>query len=220
MDDLYHFSLLKQSLILSPEKALFWEQEKTLVVSDVHLGKSGHFRKHGIAVPQQVNSGNLERLSLLINQTRPDRLIFLGDLFHSEYNREWNEFVRWRWNYNELSIWLTTGNHDILNRQQYESLNLVLIEQLIHPPFLFRHEPVTDLFEDGLYPVCGHIHPAVKLKGKGRQRVTLPCFYFSDTHALLPAFGNFTGTHKIKPGKHSNVFAVSEGEILAFQKSF
>jgi len=218
MDEFYHYPFLNQSLLLSPEKALFWEEEKTLVVSDVHLGKSGHFRKHGIAVPQQVNSGNLDRLSLLISQTRPNRLIFLGDLFHSDYNREWSEFVRWRWNYSELTFCLTTGNHDILNRQQYEALDLVLTEQLIHPPFLFRHEPVTDLFENELYPVCGHIHPAVTLRGKGRQTMTLPCFCFSTSHALLPAFGNFTGTYKIKPEKHSSVFAVSGSKMIALKK--
>ena len=48
------FNLLEQDLLLLPEKAIYWKQQKALIAADVHLGKVGHFRKAGIAVPQQL----------------------------------------------------------------------------------------------------------------------------------------------------------------------
>ena len=39
---------------LSPERIIFWENENTIIASDLHFGKTGHFRKAGIAMPQSV----------------------------------------------------------------------------------------------------------------------------------------------------------------------
>jgi hypothetical protein len=43
-----------QQIWLSPERCIYWEEQQTLVLSDMHIGKSAHFRKAGIAIPQQV----------------------------------------------------------------------------------------------------------------------------------------------------------------------
>jgi metallophosphoesterase superfamily enzyme len=53
-------------LSLLPEKAIYWKSRKALLIADLHLGKAGHFRKHGIAVPGRVEQNNLCRLSGLI----------------------------------------------------------------------------------------------------------------------------------------------------------
>jgi metallophosphoesterase superfamily enzyme len=50
----HRFYLKQQTLWLSPERCLFWEEDKSLIISDIHLGKSGHFRKAGIGIPQAV----------------------------------------------------------------------------------------------------------------------------------------------------------------------
>ena len=67
------------------------------------------------------------------------------------------------------------------------------------------------------YNLAGHVHPSIKLRGKARQSLRLPCFYFSDQNGLLPAFGKFTGTAIIRPKKTDQIFApVSDSEIMAF----
>ena len=71
------------------QKALWLPVHRTLVAGDLHFGKVNHFRKAGIAVPSGANEKNTENLIDIINQNRPERVVFLGDLFHSHYNEEW-----------------------------------------------------------------------------------------------------------------------------------
>ena len=50
------------TFILHPSGALFWEDKNVLLISDVHLGKVSHFRKHGVAIPENSVSKNFMRL--------------------------------------------------------------------------------------------------------------------------------------------------------------
>ena len=63
------------------------------MIADLHFGKVNHFRKSGIAVPVQANMKNASLLIDAIDLLKPDRVIFLGDLFHSAYNQEWEVVV-------------------------------------------------------------------------------------------------------------------------------
>src|SRR5277367_3678317 len=90
------FNLLNQDLLLLPQKAIYWKQEKALIAADVHLGKVGHFRKSGIAVPRDLEQDDLACLSDLIDEYRPEKILFLGDLFHSDMNADWEWFALWR----------------------------------------------------------------------------------------------------------------------------
>jgi metallophosphoesterase superfamily enzyme len=65
-----------------------------------------------------------------------------------------------------------------------------------------------------LYNFAGHIHPGVSLRGKGRQALTLPCFYFGTNQAYLPAFGKFTGLARITPCKDDRVYVVAEDKVM------
>jgi metallophosphoesterase superfamily enzyme len=73
-----------------------------------------------------------------------------------------------------------------------------------------KKKPQTDT-----YIFSGHVHPIVWLKGKGRQSFCLPCFYFSDQYAVLPAFSRFTGGYKVDVKKGDSVFAITGKEIMA-----
>ena len=70
-----------QNLWLTAQRSIFWEEQKALIVSDLHFGKTGHFRKSGIAVPQTVYKEDLQRLVLLLNYFKPEQLIVVGDFF-------------------------------------------------------------------------------------------------------------------------------------------
>ena len=207
------FQLKEQTLELYPHKALLWREQKILVVSDVHFGKSGHFRKHGIAVPNTVNSSNFTRLEELLEITNPQKILFLGDLFHSESNKEVEEFKQWRQRHASTEMILTIGNHDLLTGFEYEKMGLHCVNQFEVFPFVFLHDE-SDIQDSDSYSISGHIHPAVKFKGKGRQQLYLPCFYFGSNSALLPAFGSFTGTHRIKATQNESVFAVVEQKVI------
>ena len=59
-----HFQ--EEELLLSAQRVLYYPTEKTLVISDVHLGKAGHFRRYGIPIPTEVNQDNLHSENKLI----------------------------------------------------------------------------------------------------------------------------------------------------------
>ena len=56
-----------QSFILTNQRAMFWEESSALIFSDLHLGKTAHFRKNGIALPDNLIQNDLQRLSDLIH---------------------------------------------------------------------------------------------------------------------------------------------------------
>lgn len=211
------FNLLGQYLILLPQKAIYWKQEKALIVADVHLGKVGHFRKAGIAVPRDMEQTDLSELSDLIYEYKPAKLIFLGDLFHSDMNADWEWFRMWRQQNKKLEILLVRGNHDIIHDKHYTELNISLHDELQIGPFLMLHHPLTEdqLENTEAYVFCGHIHPGVHLSGRGRQSITLPCFAFCKKQAILPSFGRFTGRVAIRHQKTDRIFGVLKDKVVA-----
>ncbi|RYY54751.1 MAG: metallophosphoesterase, partial [Chitinophagaceae bacterium] len=88
MNALIEYTIDGQALVLSPQKAIFWQEEKTLVVADVHIGKTGHFRKAGIPVPAKVYKEDLHRLFSLILFFKAEKLLIVGDFTHSTSNLE------------------------------------------------------------------------------------------------------------------------------------
>ncbi|WP_121201894.1 ligase-associated DNA damage response endonuclease PdeM [Mucilaginibacter gracilis] len=211
------FPFLQQNLVLLCQKAIYWKEEKALIAADVHLGKGGHFRKAGIAVPRDLAQDDLAVLSDLIREYQPQKLIFLGDLFHSDMNTDWDWFALWRGQFPNLKIVLIRGNHDIIHDSHYQKLNISLHAQLLIEPFLMLHHPLppVQLQQATGYVLCGHIHPGVNLRGRGRQSVTLPCFAFADKQAILPSFGRFTGKVALQHQQTDRVFGVLSDKVIA-----
>jgi DNA ligase-associated metallophosphoesterase len=202
-------------LELYPQRAVFWKRKGILFLADLHLGKINHFRRAGIAVPQRANDKNVEGLIDLLNLTSPERVICLGDLFHSHYNPEWEVFGELIKHFGNSSFELVLGNHDIMSDQQYLRKGILTHEVLCIEPFIFTHHPLKEI-GSSQYNLAGHLHPGVNLKGKARQSVTLPCFYFGEQAGLLPAFGTFTGIARIQPKKNDKVFAIVEDKVIQF----
>ena len=206
-----------EHLILSNERALFWEDEKTLIVADLHVGKTGHFRKAGIGVPTGIYKDDLHRLLAQILFFKAERLIIVGDLTHSIANREMDLFRKWRKDFSSLQVHLVKGNHDILDNRWYEEADIKVHNQpLSIKQFLFVHDVLKPRLqiETGKYAFSGHIHPGITIKGRGRQALHFPCFYFAMHYCILPAFSRFTGTYRVEPQKNEKAFAVVEKEIL------
>ena len=203
----------EQQCWLSPERCLYWEEEQTLVLSDLHFGKTGHFRKAGIAVPQEVFKEDLHRLLQQVHHFQPKRIILTGDLFHSDANQEHLLFARWRASIATPEIHLVQGNHDRLPDRAYADLDLILHRHaLTIGPFAFVHDPADHPpGDESSYVFSGHLHPGIRLSGLGKQSMRFPCFHLTDTHAVLPAFSKFTGMHLVRPAKRDKIFAVLPG---------
>src|SRR6476469_9838498 len=133
--------IFDQTFWLSAQRCAFWEEQKALILSDLHFGKTGHFRKAGIPVPQTIFKEDLQRLITLINFFKPKQIIAVGDLFHSAANLELDLFKRWRADFPHLQFHLVKGNHDILKTAWYAGAGLTLWEeQLQIGNIYFNHE--------------------------------------------------------------------------------
>jgi DNA ligase-associated metallophosphoesterase len=210
------YKIYNQHLWLSAERSIYWEDHRALIVSDLHFGKTGHFRKSGIPVPQAVYKEDLQRLVALLNNFNPEQLIVVGDFFHSHANSELDWFKKWRDDLSQLKISLVKGNHDILKDNWYEEADIDVNEsELLMQPFLFTHEKCIE--RKDVYTFCGHVHPGIYLHGLGKQGIRLPCFYFAKHYCILPAFSRFTGMALIEPEQNENVFAIVENKLVQMQ---
>jgi DNA ligase-associated metallophosphoesterase len=205
--------ILEVAMAMYPEKILFLPDKKILLIADLHFGKINHFRKSGIAVPMQANMKNASLLIDAIDLLKPDRVIFLGDLFHSSYNQEWETVAQITHHFSACSFELVIGNHDILSLEKYGQNLLKVSHEVAIGSFILTHEPLQDV-PNGMYNIAGHIHPGVRLKGGAGQSLMLPCFYFRGNQAILPAFGSFTGMAKINPQKGERVFAITKNNVI------
>ena len=204
---------------MTTERCLFWEEKHTLIVSDLHLGKTGHFRREGIAIPPSVYKADLQRLISQIYFFKADRILIVGDLTHSKSNKELDLFCKWRKDFSLLHFELVKGNHDILGDSWYHDAGIVLHdEELISGDFCFRHERdplhIEEPSTTSPYIFSGHVHPGIRIKGRGKQSLRFPCFYFTPLYCILPAFSRFTGTYRVERQKDEIVYAIVETELV------
>jgi uncharacterized protein len=210
--------ILNNSFWLSSERCAYWETEKTLIISDLHFGKTGHFRKAGIPIPQHVYKEDLQRLVSQVQYFQPQQLVIVGDLFHSHENRELELFKKWRKDLSQLKVQLVKGNHDILHDSWYDNSEInTCNEQLKIRSFTFTHDIHNYQFEPDHYYFSGHIHPGISIRGTGKQSLRFPCFYFTENYCVLPAFSRFTGTYGINPKRSESIFAIVENNIVQLQ---
>lgn len=212
------YTINENDFVLSPERVMFWEKQKTLIIADLHIGKTGHFRKSGIPVPQKVFKEDLQRLFTQILYFKAERLIVAGDLSHSKSNKEIDLFTKWRKDLDALEIILVNGNHDILEEKWYDEMKIETKDFLAIDKFSFCHDPIDASVKDTHhYTFCGHLHPGISIHGRGRQSLQFPCFYFGNHIGILPAFSRFTGCVSVDAKKGENVFAIIENGIMQVQ---
>jgi metallophosphoesterase superfamily enzyme len=119
--------------------------------------------------------------------------------------------------FEDVHFQLVIGNHDILSKNEwYDSKFEVFYDQLIRPPFILTHFPL-EIPHKKYYNLAGHVHPGVRLRGGPAQSVKLPCFFFNKHQGILPAFGDFTGSFKLKPKSGDQVIAIADQQLVLFE---
>jgi DNA ligase-associated metallophosphoesterase len=185
--------------------ALFWEDERLLIVSDLHLEKGSSFATRGVLLPPFDTAVTLAQLGAVIARHDPRTVIALGDSFHDRKAHERLSAedasalsalqVRRDW------IWIS-GNHDpALPRD----LGGVVADEVAIGPIVFRHEPTGAVGE-----IAGHLHPKARVSTRGRS-VERRCFASDGMRAVMPAFGAYTGGLSIRDAAFAAIF-----QTLAF----
>jgi DNA ligase-associated metallophosphoesterase len=148
------------------------------------------------------------------------RLLILGDFFHSKAGRSQGilqSLADWRGAHSQLEIVLIRGNHDRHAGDPPPDLNIRVVgKTLEEPPFYFCHEPCE---HESLHIIGGHVHPGINLWDKIGGSIRLPCYWFGERSALLPAFGSFTGTYTVKPRRGDQLFLIGDGEVVRVRTS-
>ncbi|MDR6525188.1 ligase-associated DNA damage response endonuclease PdeM [Chryseobacterium rhizosphaerae] len=199
-----------QSFTLTNQRAAFWEKEKALILSDLHIGKTAHFRKNGIALANHIMKSDLERLSALIEYFQPEKFMVVGDLLHAGDNSDVDEFCTWRNQYPDIEFYLIEGNHDRISKSLEKKLCLNFKTSILHMDGItFVHD--FDTAVSG-FQITGHIHPGIILNSAVKS-IRLPCFALSNNQLLLPAFSEFTGLDTKNLPKNSKFYVFTDAEI-------
>jgi DNA ligase-associated metallophosphoesterase len=205
-----NINIQNETFTLTNQRAVFWKKEKALILSDLHIGKTAHFRKNGIALANHIMKNDLERLSILIEYFQPEKFIVVGDLLHAGDNSDVDEFCEWRNQYPDLQFYLIEGNHDKISKKLESKLCLNLkVEFLEIDNFIFIHD-----FEKNQpkFQITGHIHPGFVINSPVKN-IKLPCFAISPDQLLLPAFSEFTGLDTKNLPKKGRFYVFTDSEI-------
>ena len=128
-------------------------EQRMLIVADLHFGIEADLAAHGLHFKSRTER-RLERLHKVIDSTKPDALILLGDVKHSIPSLTWQE-------HHELPVILDSlrtrlplhvfpGNHDIG------------LERFLHEGVA---RPKDGAVLDGVGYLHGHMHPSPVLAG-------------------------------------------------------
>jgi len=192
-------------ILLLPGRAALLPTSRTLLVADLHLGKAATFRRAGIPVPEGSAQRDLERLAQLVREHDVRRLVVLGDLFHAKGGctpQVFAEFAALRARMADTEVVLVLGNHDRAVGRLPASLGIdACLPSLDEPPFHFVHEPATGVAgpDRHLFTIAGHLHPTVSIRSPSGDRLADRCFVAEPSVLVLPAFGSFTGGHRVDP---------------------
>ncbi|AKA85013.1 ligase-associated DNA damage response endonuclease PdeM [Pseudomonas synxantha] len=207
-----------EELWLLAEKAVYWPARQCLLVADAHFGKASAYRSLGQPVPQGTTTANLQRLDNLLAALPCSQLIFLGDFLHgpgSHASGTLSAIRAWRVRNPTLVMTLIRGNHDKRAGDPPTDLRIEVVpEPLLMGPFALQHEPDSHPTH---HVLAGHVHPVYRLRGKGRQRLRLPCFQIGRRVSLLPAFGAFTGGYAVEQGDDHRIFVIGDQAVWPIQ---
>lgn len=216
-------NLLQGEELILLDRAAYVPEYGALLLSDVHLGKAETFQMAGIPVAQQVNGETLERLRSHCQQTSPQQIFILGDLFHSrqgrvtEVNAAWSKFL----DDTTAQVTLILGNHDRAAPGQRFNMDYSN-RPIALGKLLLSHEPASldHLTKDHLN-ICGHVHPVIRLQS-ALDSLRLPCFYHEHQcqRLTLPSFGSFTGGYEVSIGKGQTAYLTLEEDLMVLDSPF
>jgi uncharacterized protein len=206
-----------EAITLLPQRAALWEPvdgPRTLLISDLHLGKVETFASVGVPLPDVMHH-QLAELHDVIRVAACERVLILGDLLHAPAGltplmldtvRAWREQC-------PCAFDVVPGNHDRHIHKIADWWKMRLLGDVHRErPFAFTHEPRPIA---GAFTWAGHVHPVVRLRSAS-DTLKLWCFVIDEARgvAILPAFCDFTSGGRFERASGMRVFAIAEQTVL------
>ena len=197
-----------------PSKILFWKRLNTIIVADLHLGKSFSFARQKQFLPPYDTKETLNKLFDCINEFKPTKMIIVGDLIHDLFSikslekKDHHDFIEYA---KKIDLIWIKGNHD----SQIEISGLQKVLDYTIDEIIFSHIPI----KTSKYQICGHFHPKVKISHRGKS-IYKSTFVHNNKIFILPSFGVLTGGLNIDRdpikdllGKKLNIFPVGKDKV-------
>jgi uncharacterized protein len=186
------------------EGALWFPEERALLVADLHLEKGSFYAARGQMLPPYDSAATLVRLARLVARHRPRVLVALGDSFHdARAGERMDASVRdslIALGQGREIVWLL-GNHD---PELPVGLPGATMRELSLGGLALRHVPSLGAGAEG--EVAGHLHPVAKV-ATDRGRVRRRCFITDGRRLVMPAFGAFAGGLNVRDAAISGLFS-------------
>ena len=176
---------------------LYLKNYKTLIISDLHIGLEESLNKRGVLIPRFQFEDFLNKLKLIFNKVKVDRVILNGDLKHEfgEISQQEQKNILRLFDFlNDKEVIIIKGNHDPILFPIAEKRNMKLVES-------YNLDDITILHGDkilvnlGKILIIGHEHPAILLK-KGIRTEKYSCFlkgkWKNKTLIVIPSFNLLT----------------------------
>ncbi len=199
-------------LWLDARRAVWMEQERALLVADLHLGYAWAHRQQGNLMPIGSAEDTLDRLQTLASEYAPRQIIVLGDIVHAAVTEEAVLADLRRLSGLGVAVSLIAGNHDrqlalMLRRAGVDAVLRREIELggnlLLHGDFgdeTMAEACCLSIAAQGGRVILGHEHPAVTLSDGFATRIHCPCFLLGDDVLVLPAFSRWSAGTNVRNG--------------------
>ncbi len=182
---------------------MWLESVQTAIIADAHLGYGWAQRRRGELGPVE-DTKSQPKLSALIDELRPQRIVFLGDLVHAPRpGREERDAIEILLSglASKAEIVLVRGNHDRAFARDFGHLGISVAESWSDSTLYALH---GDRLSRSALPeghlVLGHLHPVLSTKDAAGARLKLPLFLTSPSLTVLPAFSPYAGGFDVGKG--------------------
>lgn len=222
------------ALVADPAGALYWEQERLLIVADLHLEKGSSFARRGSLLPPYDSADTLARLAGLIGRWQPRAVLALGDNFHdgegSARLEAGDRATLLALLHGRDVIWIT-GNHD---PEPMPGIPGAFVDTLNIGALVFRHAPTpaptpaptfAAATDAGPGEICGHLHPVAVVSARGRA-LRRRCFVSNGRRLVMPAFGAYAGGLNVRHrafaaviGQRFTAHVIGDARVHAFPAS-
>jgi len=201
-------ALVADEILLDGRLALFHRTERWLAVADLHFGYELSQRAAGALVPLWGMATISERLTELVNEYEPRRVIILGDLVHDKTAA--GEAVQLLRGFAErCAVAVVAGNHDRQLRGHVE-----MVDSLETDRFHFHHGHCA-ADTPGRIQIIGHHHPAAVITDGAGLRLKCPAFVQRSSCWIMPAFSPWAAGTRWAPDESSRIWLCTAERVFA-----
>jgi DNA ligase-associated metallophosphoesterase len=198
---------IAQNVVLDGRLALYHEMERWLAVADLHFGYELSQRAAGRLMPLWGMASIEDRLSELLEEYRPRRLIIAGDLVHDAAASVAAVQLMARLR-DRCEVIALAGIHD-----RHLGRAIEFVPRWETPDFVFQHGHCeTD--EPGRIRIIGHLHPAASVRDGAGLHLKVPAFVQEKNRWILPAFSPWAGGVAWPEEDESQIWLCTPGRVL------